>query len=108
MQTNLDTELARRAAHGLFPRTIKQVSEALAFIGYKLDRSLDCSHVARIISGDGEGNTYPATSTSIKESDTGLSFSNVDARRDQNFKALQAMRLEGILFAVVNGKILEI
>lgn len=108
LDSSLDLEIEARAKLGLFPRTVKQINESLSLLGYKLDRSKDCKSVAKIIAGERAGNTYPCMTTGICEIDTGLSFANVNARRDQNFKTLQAMRSEGTLFAVVNGSILEV
>jgi hypothetical protein len=46
--------------------------------------------------------------TGVREIDSGLSFAHVDARRDENFRALQQLRFEGSLFAVVRGTLFEI
>lgn len=105
---NLNRELARRAAQGLKPLTLQGLSARLASIGYKLDRSGDCPHIARYVTGEHAGETYPAISSSIREADTGASFANVDARRDDNFRTLQEWRFNGELFAVVRDHIFEV
>lgn len=105
---NLKNELARRAADGREPVTVAYIGARLAELGYKLDRSGDCRHVARYVTGEHAGESYPAISTTIREIDSGLTFANVNARRDANFRTLQNHRIAGDLFAVVNGSILEI
>ena len=57
------------------------------------------------INGSNE-NTYKAKSIYIVENDSGLSFANIDARRDDNFKALQKMRFE--CFVYDSGRIWEL
>lgn len=109
MQTNLQAELDRRAAQGRHPSTLAQITAQLASIGYKMDRSGDCTSITRYISGEHAGESYPCTTTSVREIDSGLSaWHYPDARRDANFKQLQAWRASGDLFAVINGSILEI
>ena len=106
--SKLQQELDRRKARGDAPVTLAQMKRALAAIGYRLDRSLDCASMNRYLTGDCAGQSYPAINTGVKEADTGLSAFNVNARRDENFKALQRMRFNEELFAVVRGRILEI
>ena len=101
-------ELEARAVDGFRPSTITHIESVLSSIGYKLDRSMDCRHVARYLTGPRAGQTHPCISTGIKEIDTGLSFANYTARRDSNFEKLQSLRFSGELFAVVRGAILEI
>jgi len=105
---NLNRELARRAAWGLKPLTLQGLAARLASIGYKLDRSGDCPQVVRYVAGPHAGESYPAIISSIREVDTGLSFANVNARRDGNFRTLQEWRSTGELFAVVRGHIFEV
>lgn len=105
---DLTRELERRAAIGLRPLTLQGLAARLASIGYKLDRSGDCPHISLYVTGEHAGETYPAISSSIREADTGLSFANVDARRDGNFRTLQEWRSTGELFAVVRGHIFEV
>ena len=109
MQTNLQAELDRRAAQGRRPSTLAHITAQLASIGYKLDRSGDCTSTARYVTGDHAGESYTCTTTSIREINTGVSaWHYQDARRDANFETLQKWRFNGELFAVINGSILEI
>jgi hypothetical protein len=104
----LQEELACRLSRGHKPTTVLDMSAQLKAMGYRLDRSMDCKHRSRIMSGPCAGQSFPAVSTGVREIDSGKTFANVDAQRDSSFKALQAIRFENSLFAVVNGHILDI
>jgi len=104
----LNTELSARAADGHKPATLETIGAALRAIGYRLDRSMDCRHIARWMSGPRAGASYPCISTGIKEIDSGRSFAHFESRRDANFHTLQDMRSSGAVFAVTRGHILEI
>jgi len=108
MTTNLDSELAYRASQGHYPSTLEQISARLAELGYELDRAMDCHCASRYMTGPRAGQSYPCITTGIRERDTKLSFANVDARRDANFRQLQDIRREGSLFAVLRGAILSL
>lgn len=109
MNEQTKAELERRAAQGRHPSTLARIAHDLASIGYKLDRSGDCTSTARYVTGDHAGESYTCTTTSIRELDTGVSaWHYQDARRDANFKTLQQWRFNGELFAVINDSILEI
>lgn len=105
---DIQSELAARAANGYRPSTVKAMTQTLRSIGYRLDRSMDCKHQSRYMTGPRAGSSYPAISTGIREIDSGKSFAHFDARRDENFKKLQDMRLNESLYAVVAGRILDI
>ncbi|WP_454887317.1 hypothetical protein [Sphingomonas oryzagri] len=105
--TPLGDELAHRAREGHHPITVAALHDAFRAIGYRLDRTMDCRHNARWMTGSRAAHSYPSISTGISEADTGLSAFNVDARRDGNFARLQAMRVSGDFFAVSNGALLE-
>lgn len=107
-QPALQRELERRRARGYAPVTVAEMKARLAHLGYKLDRTMDCVGTPRYMAGPHAGESYPAIVTGVREIDTNLSFANVDARRDENFEALQQLRFEGSLFAVIRGRLLEI
>lgn len=107
MSTNTAQELANRKKQGFEPLTLAQLDARLRSIGFTLDRSVDCHHTARWITGEYAGQSYPAISTGIKHIDSGLSFAHVDLPESAKLAELQAMRGTGELFAVVNGAILE-
>jgi hypothetical protein len=108
MDKLLAAELDHRASLGQHPVSLASIESTLRGLGYRLDRRLDCRNLARWMSGPRAGASYPALNTGIVEIDTGLSFANVEARRDAAFKLLQALRRTGECFAVVGGHILEI
>ncbi len=105
MKTAIEAEIAARLAMGCEQLSVAEMGARFQALGYKLDRSLDCRHVARIMSGKRAGESYPAISTGVREADSGLSAFNVDARRDDNFRAMQKLRQD--IFAVTRGAILE-
>lgn len=108
MQETLQAELNLRLRRGEYPKTVAEIEAKLNAIGYRLDRSGDCRGTSKIMTGDHAGETYPACTTWVVEIDTGRNAFHVDARRDDNFKALQALRYEGTLYAVTSGEIFEI
>jgi hypothetical protein len=105
--TSLEDELEHRARAGEHPLSVREITKALLAIGYKLDRSLDCRSMARWMSGDRAGKSYPCITTGIREADTGLSAFHFAARRDRNFAKLQKMRASGNFFAISKAAILE-
>ena len=66
---------------------------------------MDCRSVARYMTGVRSGESYPCNSLYPVQIDNGLSFANVDARRDANFDALREIR--NMHFAVHCGCIFE-
>jgi hypothetical protein len=109
MTDSLQHELDRRKARGNHPTTVAGMNTALAKIGYKMDRSMNCHGISRILTGEFAGESYPCTTTNIKEIDTGISaYHYKNARRDANFRELQRIRFHEELYAVVRGRILEI
>ncbi len=105
---NLKAELARRAARGQRPVTLAWIDAELRKIGYRLEKGDSCRCITRYLTGEHEGETYPCDTRQIFETDTGLAFCNVHARRDANFKRLQEIRFNGEWFAVVRGYIVEL
>lgn len=108
MTKALQEELDHRATQGQSPRTIKEIDAALRALGYRLDRRMDCRSMSRYMTGERAGKAYPCITTGIAHVESGLSFANADAPRDDNFRALQDMRLSGEWFAVTRGAILEL
>lgn len=100
---SLESELARRAARGHKPVTMKQMNRQLKAIGYAFDRRLDSISTARRVEGD----TYPVNTLYVIEADTRRSAFHHQARRDKAFERLQEMRWNEELFSVVCGRIVE-
>jgi hypothetical protein len=105
---SLESELAHRASMGQQPVNLAEIEALLAPLGYRLDRTMDCRSQSRYMTGPREGESYPCITTGIRERDSGLTAWNFQARRDDNFYKLQALRLTGEVFAVISGAILEI
>ncbi len=104
MSDALQTEIAFRVANGERLVTVKQFAREFAALGYTLDRTMDCRAPSRYLE---TGRSYPCCTTSVKESDTGISaWHYLNARRDANFKAMQALRSK--IFAISLGAILEV
>lgn len=103
----LQQELARRAARGQRPVTVAWIEQELRKLGYRLGKE-PCRSTCRYITGEFAGQTYPCDTRQIFEVDSGLTFCNVNARRDDNFKRLQEVRFNGKWFAVVRGCIMEL
>lgn len=102
--TPLETEIAHLLSHGYEHLTVAQFAARFAALGYTLDRSMDCRAPARYLES---GRSYPCCTTSVKETDTGISaWHYQDARRDDKFRAMQALRSQ--IFAVSRGAILEV
>jgi hypothetical protein len=107
MKQLLADELARRAQLGQTPVKLSWIDSELRKLGYRIGKD-SCRSIARCVMGDFEGIAYPCDTRQIFEIDTGLTFANYKARRDANFKRLQEIRLNGELFAVVRGYIVEL
>lgn len=106
MQEKLTAEIEWRESIGQERLTVSEFTARFAALGYRLDRSMDCRSMARYMDGERAGASYPACDTGLKESDSGLSAWNCQARRDARFQAMQELR--GQVFAVTRGAILEI
>lgn len=86
--------------------SVATLAAKYAALGYTLDRSMDARSMARYVTGPHAGLSYPCVTTGLRESDTGRSAWHVDARRDDNFKAMQ--RLRGEVVAISRGALLEV
>lgn len=99
-------EATRRIASGARQLSVAQFKAEFAALGYRFDAGMACKSLARYMTGPRAGETYPANSWHPVQADNGLSAWNVDARRDDNFKALQKLRNE--IFVVHAGYIIEV
>jgi hypothetical protein len=102
----LQREIAARIEAGGRMLSVKEMDAEFRTLGYRLDRNGDCRSMARYMTGERAGESYPCISTWIVEADTGRKWCNADARRDANFEAVQRLRME--VFAVTRGAILEV
>lgn len=94
----LTREIETSLAAGMERLTLAQVDARLKALGYRRELDMRAAGVARNLT---TGNMYPSVSFGIAEVDTGMSAFHFKARRDANFKALQAMRYN--TFAVIRG-----
>ena len=69
-------------------------------LGYKINNSMSFNYYNNLNSYG-----YEARSCYIVERNTNLSFCNINARRDDNFKKLQKLRLNDYL---INNRIYEL
>ena len=94
------------AHEGIELLSVTQFVARFAALGYRVNRTMDCRSVARFMTGPLTGESYPACSTGINEADTGLRAWNVDARRDSNYRRMQALRVK--IGAISRGMLLQV
>lgn len=105
MKLTAQTQVAHDVQHnGARLVTLAQMESSLARIGYRLDRDCDAVGDNLHLTGPLAGHSYPAVNLYVVEADTGIGAHNVKARRDENYRAFQALR--GTLYAVVRGRVL--
>lgn len=102
----LQAELDWRASQGWQPVSVAQFEAELRAIGYRRDTSMECRSIARYMTGERAGESYPSCDTTPVETDSGLRFCNADADRGARYAALQELRACP-LFAVSGNYILE-
>lgn len=86
---DIHREVQRRLAHGGEAVTMRELNQRLRNIGYRLDRRNDCFCSARDMA---TGESYPCCTGYVVQLDDGVSFANVNARRDSSFEELQKLR----------------
>ena len=102
----IDNEIAYRLTQGYRQVSFEQFKTEYATIGYMFDRSCDVRSVARHMTGEQAGQSYPYLGLYPVQADDNVSAWNVNARRDANYEAFRVLR--NSLFAVVQGRIVEI
>jgi hypothetical protein len=103
----LQAEIERRISSGAERITVAELQRRLLAIGYKLDKGSACTCMARWLTGEAVGTSYPCKTYDVKQADNGLSAFNINARRDDNFRKLQAMRSEERFYIVSGGYMVE-
>lgn len=106
MEYTVDNEVAYRLAQGWKQVSFEQFKAEYAAIGYTFDRSSDIRSIARYMTGEQAGQSYPYLGLYPIQTDDKVSAWNVNARRDANYEALKVLR--NSLFAVVQGRIVEV
>jgi hypothetical protein len=97
----LQAERKSMLAAGMEQLSKSELLNRLDRLGYKI-LAVDSFNYGN----NGNANRYPARSIYIIEKDSKLSFANIDARRGENFKALQQLRYSS--FAIVVGRLYEL
>ncbi len=106
MECTVDSEVTYRLAQGHRQVSFEQFKAEYAAIGYTFDRSCDVRSIARHITGEQAGQSYPYLGLYPVQADDKIAAFNVSARRDANWEAFKILR--NSLFAVVQGRIVEI
>ena len=106
MTEKLEAEKQYRHSQGQECLSMPEYLARYAAIGYRFDRSCDARSIARYMTGDRAGQSYPCLSLYPVQADNGLSAWNVEARRDSNYQAFRALR--ATIFSVSQGAIVEI
>ena len=88
-------------SHEMEMMTPDALRDELDRLGYKI-RKCETFNYAN----SSNKNSYHAKSVSIEEQDSGIGFSNIAARRDGNFRALQQLRFN--TFVLSRGRIWEL
>lgn len=108
MSESLKRELDRRARDGYRPVTMDQLRRTLDGLGYAVAVDMHADSDARHMTGEAAGESYPVRVLYVVEKDTRRSAFHYESRRDANFRALQAVRFDGSLFAVVRNRFVEL
>ena len=106
MEHTVDNEVAYRLSQGWRQVSFKQFKAEYAAIGYTFDRSSDMRSIARYMTGEQTGQSYPYLSLYPAQADDKVSAWSVNARRDANYEAFRVLR--NSMFAVVQGRIVEV
>ncbi len=102
----LENEIAHRLSQGYRQVSFEQFKTEYATIGYTFDRSSDVRSIARYMTGERAGQSYPYLGLYPVQVDDRVSAWNVDARRDSNWEQFKVLR--NTLFAVTQGRIVEL
>ena len=102
----LENEIAHRLSQGYRQVSFEQFKTEYAAIGYTFDRTSDVRSIARYMTGERAGQSYPYLALYPVQADDKMSAFNVSARRDVNWEAFKLLR--NSLFAVVQGRIVEV
>ena len=101
----LTVEVAHRLSFGQRRVSMAEMAALIGQYGYRFDRTSDCRSRTRVISGPMAGHGYSALSLRPVQQDNGIGWCSIDARRDANLHALQALR--STVFAVSRGAIAD-
>jgi hypothetical protein len=106
MMDTLENEIAHRLSQGYRQVSFEQFKTECAAIGYTFDRTSDVRSIARYMTGERAGQSYPYLGLYPVQMDNKVSAWNVNARRDANYEAFKVLR--NSVFAVSRGRIVEV
>lgn len=98
-QATFDNEIASGRRY----LRLDELEMELRRIGYRLDDDSRAYCRARWMTGEMAGRTYDCCTIGVAQLDNGLSFANIEARRDDNFRTLQTLRQEVFSLARNHG-----
>lgn len=104
-QASIAREVANRIKHGMVQVKFSELKAMIRELGYAFDLNMSCKSIARYMTGDRAGESYPANSLYPRQIDDGKSYAHFEARRDANFERLTEIR--NTYFAVHGGYIYE-
>jgi hypothetical protein len=87
--------------------SLAQLIREYEALGYRFDRTMDCQATAQYMTGERTGERYPYLALYPVQADNGKSAWNIEARRDNNFRAMQALRNQ-IFSTMRDGRIIEV
>ena len=100
-------EATYRMQQGQRHVSIEQLMREYEALGYRFDRTMDCKDTARYMTGERAGESYPYLALYPVQIDNGKSAWNIEARRDNNFRSMQALRNQ-IFSTMRDGRIVEV
>lgn len=101
----LSSEIEYRNRLGMRCLPLRAMEAEFHKLGYRFDRGMDCFGVARYMTGERAGESYPSCSLYVRQVDDGMSAMHFEARRDAAHQRMQELRSQ--LYAVVRGVIYE-
>lgn len=98
---DINAEINQMLNAGMAQLSLMEMFNKIDSLGYKIDKSMSFCYF-----NQGNANHWAAKSCYVVEKDTGLSFANINAREDENYKALQELRRS--TFTLHKGRLWEI
>lgn len=105
---NLQAEIDHLVSNGSKQVSFEEMASMLKQLGYKISKKDGCYSRNRHMTGPCAGRSYPAFNLYVTEASSGLGASNVDARRDDNYKKMQEIRFNESFFSVAHGVIYKL
>ena len=93
IQQNTQAQVESMLKIGMKRMSSSELHSSIDQLGYSIDKDCDHKYI-----NHGNEISYLAYSLCFKEKDTQLSFCNIDARKDENFRKLQDIRRECFVY----------